>query len=1351
MFNTKSGGVSKEQEHPESTSRMNTPTPGNVADGGSSPFCASSTPNLTENPVSTAGYDSSNDTEPEEVRRNMRTAFTSFNSYRTADTSPAGSEPNLEQLAPPNGATLSLKVRRSISADRLAMRSYNPPAPPPLLRTRSDGPSLLVSQGPNAPSESETIVFPISPSTHVPPSPRINRLVDANNILNTFCGRQIYSSPYNPNCISSDNESGDDQRREFSQTLGVPHSPLRVESFIEGDKGKGRAPEYEATLANTKLNYEDLDSPGFLPTGLKRSTFGPAEDTDEDRRYETVSEGVSGSEDFSIPTSIPSTSTLPPAPSPTVSRSRSSSRSFPLTPLNHDVPPVPPLPPFALLRSRARAASSPRLASAPLGSPVLLDQRSFLTPTPTQSLNNPPPATPSSASMSVSSSVSLSSAIPDPTITLPRSSRNVSPQPGHFSAPENLRKRSISESGGGSGAGSSSGNGSNSRGRFASGLAQALRKTPPGTSSGRGIEHIKPAKHRTRPKYTFAFVGSGGCGKTALIEKGSKAANSRYKPQVTLKTVRYGDIDMTFEVREAYLLADKAHNAYPVNAIELDSAPFIKALETGAPFWPPGMPEVDGVVLCYDASAEGNARGSFDYIVRLTTSFATLHYPIIWVACKSDWIRPPKKDGQLISPRVLPAGIVSPQEVYLLAGAEHTGLIEVTKNSHHGKEQMRNMMTWMYKAIGRARRSREDGEKNQGYHNHASPDVLNRKHNPSRPPPITVPTRSTFVAAAGTSSQPSSPALPPPKSPVSVPALLTPQRTTRARSMSDLLSQAARDTVTKTSAAVLRKASATVSPMVLPRPAHESIVSPTDTPNESNSSSRAPSGDVPKMSENTSIIVVQSKYTPDPFAFATLDQLIMRLLWGSASEADDVTFRIAFALTYRRFAAPRTILLSIIRYIRGSNGDDRARAVAHLGDYLASWTQQYPTDFAAPGAIPPLETLIRVLRENGLQNRAQELEERLPGLNACKDEATDWAKPTVDFMEHSDSDTERDPDSRPNSSEIQSSLSGPSLGVLVSTTTVIESSSSPVLPPAPPAQQSPVLTRRPSSVASVVAQLSETEEQELRRVAKLIQALNPEDVAQEISRTDYELFMSIQPRDWLRHAYTTRRDRDPAVHALDQIAHRFERLGLLIDSLILVSPKLRHRGSLFEYFLRVALCLRTDNNFVALHSIVAALDKIYCGEEGEEIESFIQGRGINWNKWLSLRVLILKSNGTAYKTALKHTTQPLIPTMAIHTSDLVRVMLNRDYKESDPSLIHWGKFQIIAKIVNQMIELQDRLRVTNNYNFPARPDIASLLNDPKAMTDEMIVQKTFPSMSESNGGRAGTWGARVLRKVFSDK
>jgi hypothetical protein len=49
----------------------------------------------------------------------------------------------------------------------------------------------------------------------------------------------------------------------------------------------------------------------------------------------------------------------------------------------------------------------------------------------------------------------------------------------------------------------------------------------------------------------------------------------------------------------------------------------------------------------------------------------------------------------------------------------------------------------------------------------------------------------------------------------------------------------------------------------------------------------------------------------------------------------------------------------MIRYLRSKEGEGRARALAILGDYLLSWTRKHPTDFAAPGAIPPLEKLIR--------------------------------------------------------------------------------------------------------------------------------------------------------------------------------------------------------------------------------------------------------------------------------------------------------------------------------------------------------------------------------------------------------
>jgi hypothetical protein len=161
---------------------------------------------------------------------------------------------------------------------------------------------------------------------------------------------------------------------------------------------------------------------------------------------------------------------------------------------------------------------------------------------------------------------------------------------------------------------------------------------------------------------------------------------------------------------------------------------------------------------------------------------------------------------------------------------------------------------------------RQGGEPGHEYHNHASPEVLDRKPTTHpKPPPIIVPSKSALAAKPVMLSLPPSPASPP-RSPLSPASLLAPLQTTRARSMSDLLSQAARDRVAETSAAVLRKASAAVSPTVLPpRPTLETVDSQTDGPKESERGSQGDYSDTPKISENnTSVVVVQPKFKPDP-------------------------------------------------------------------------------------------------------------------------------------------------------------------------------------------------------------------------------------------------------------------------------------------------------------------------------------------------------------------------------------------------------------------------------------------------------------------------------------------------------
>ncbi|KAG9090671.1 hypothetical protein FS749_000368 [Ceratobasidium sp. UAMH 11750] len=664
---------------PEAASRVHTPiaTSRGLPQRKTSPVPA----NL---PASDApnGYDSGSDTEPEDVSSNAQPSLGAFGSsytYHTAATSPSSSALQLDSTGsiPPTPPFNTPDLRRSISADRLTMRPTKPSAPPPLIRTYSERPTLYDA----GPTVDATILTP-------PGTVRGGgKGTDVISVLNAFCGDHTYLNQLDGLVYGSDTESGDGRHPLRVETVGPPGSQVYADNELPKDKGKGQAGD------SAKVGYgsngvclsatSDMDPwPSTSLRRPRRFNSGSNENTDDEIRYDTVSEGISDSEDIDISAYIPTTASMPPFPAPTVSRSRSSSRSFPSPAfVSNHIPPIPPLPLFAWVGGRTRASSSPRIVPESLAQ----DQRSLQTPTPTQPPNTTLPPTPSSTS--ISSNTSLSSTALDTRHGSPTSS-------APLSLPEISRQRSVSESGGGSGVGSGSGSGSQSRGRFHQ-LAQALRGTP-NVSPGRGIEHIKPTpgKSKDRPKFTIAFVGSAGCGKTTIIKKASKSANSKFKQDLTRRNVCYGGEKLTVECCDVAAVVDKTRGTSPIGTVEVDSAPLIRALDRGAEFWPNTLPAIDGVVLCYDASREGNESGSFESIQWLNDAFAALRYPIIWVGCKSDWIRRPKKDGeQPSSPRVLPDGIVSPHEVFVKANQAHTGLIEVAKGSSYGKEQMRNLFT----------------------------------------------------------------------------------------------------------------------------------------------------------------------------------------------------------------------------------------------------------------------------------------------------------------------------------------------------------------------------------------------------------------------------------------------------------------------------------------------------------------------------------------------------------------------------------------------------------------------------------------------------------------------------------
>ncbi|KAG8794195.1 hypothetical protein FRC12_000214 [Ceratobasidium sp. 428] len=641
-----------------------------------------STPAITN--LDTIDCNSGNDTEPEDNSSDVQSLLGDFkpvSTYHTAVSSLNSSPliidspttiPSVPFLNAPN-------LRRSTSADRLTMR----PTPPPPIRTQPERPSVH-----SAPSSSiPTLTSPhdpfLSPSSLTLPGVRVSGGgANINTLLNAFCGDRVYICQPNSPIYAENVES-----KTLVEPVDAPDVRILIADaprLTAQEKGKGRADDKPEKIYSSDAYLSATSDSQPMSGTLPRRPCHPqvSDTTDDEFRYGTIPYYISDSEEIDSLAYITTTATMPAFPAPTVSWSRSSSRSCPNHLFAGDIPPVPPILAHALLGGQPRSLSTPRLASSPTPySPI--DHRALQTPALTQTL----PPTPSSASISSTTSLSYTAAL-NPRLNPPAPPSN-----------KKSRQRSVSESGGGSGSGSGSG----SRGRFAR-IAQVLRKSP-SVSPGRGIEHIAPPparKSKNRPKFTIAFIGSAGCGKTSIIENASHSANPKFKQETIERTVCYNGDEINIQLREVATVVDKSRSTTPVTAVETDSAPFLRALDCDAEFWPDSLPAIHAVVLCYDASREGNQGGSFDGIQRLNDAFAARRTPIIWVGCKSDWIRVPNKDHQgPSSPRILPDGIVPPNEVFVKALASHTGLIEVTQESSYGIEQMRNSFTWMYKSAAR--------------------------------------------------------------------------------------------------------------------------------------------------------------------------------------------------------------------------------------------------------------------------------------------------------------------------------------------------------------------------------------------------------------------------------------------------------------------------------------------------------------------------------------------------------------------------------------------------------------------------------------------------------------------------
>ncbi|KAG6885276.1 hypothetical protein C0993_003707 [Termitomyces sp. T159_Od127] len=482
-----------------------------------------------------------------------------------------------------------------------------------------------------------------------------------------------------------------------------------------------------------------------------------------------------------------------------------------------------------------------------------------------------------------------------------------------------------------------------------------------------------------------------------------------------------------------------------------------------------------------------------------------------------------------------------------------------------------------------------------------------------------------------------------------------------------------------------------------------------------------------------------------PGQWATLDDLLNKLLFLAVS-GDDPSYITHFLLTYRRFASPRSVVLKMQSRIREldekSSGDPMFACFAQMRicHLLEIWIRDYPYDFAVRGTASALSALITtIISKTHLLHYGSELLPFLETLPTLIDRDAAWAVKidTADEIDdpYEDEEVHLSRDDSASPSPVQEQLDP-----IPSVTRERKSSF-------------PLPSRLVIGLKQPDMELSEKQLiKDLLKVSQEIQALEPEEIAQEITRIEVKLFLDIKPRHWLAYTFVSgKKDGKDPISALNAVSNH---LADWVVSLILCHKTPRARVKQIEKLVEIAQRLRALNNYSALRAFVAGINNAtFPGDETmEQFKTKSPDQAKNLQSWDVLLQHIRAHR--AYRLALRNSKGACIPALEVHMSDLIKAHEgNGDFNSSDTTKIHWGKFNMMGRFISSTAQCQAQCRTAADYNFTERNHIRELLLKP-VMTLQMQKSRIAPIDIEIDDYRSTHPGSvpprdvAILRKLI---
>ncbi|MCJ1313387.1 hypothetical protein MMC25_007065 [Agyrium rufum] len=408
----------------------------------------------------------------------------------------------------------------------------------------------------------------------------------------------------------------------------------------------------------------------------------------------------------------------------------------------------------------------------------------------------------------------------------------------------------------------------------------------------------------------------------------------------------------------------------------------------------------------------------------------------------------------------------------------------------------------------------------------------------------------------------------------------------------------------------------------------------------------------------------------------TFEELVTMLLQEQITKANK-KFVAIFLCLYRKFTAPKELLAAIIRRFEAAERDDNAqliRVTAQLRyvSILARWLAEYPGDFAYPTTYQQVKDFTAKLAKIPLfAVAAKEMSTHLDSV--VEDDDTNWACSDLSRMlDHPSGPIQLSPK--------------PSLdpGVRPTPRHIKSASTSSTTPSVSVASSTAASTSSISYYRHIGTSMIPRPQVPLGKPDWHYFIDSPlDDIARELTLIDRTMFLSIRPRDLVRHVTLSAKEKAACrnLEYVNRMINHFNHVAFCVANVILFRDKAKHRAKALEKFMQLAWKLRYLNNYNGLGAVVAgingtAVHRLYATKDlvaSNVLKDFMR-----------LEILMGTSKSSfAYRLAWENTPPDgRIPFLPLHRRDLVSVQAgNKTFCDEAEKRINWKKFEVMGDVV----------------------------------------------------------------------